>query len=457
MGIRLETFFILQRLIGSRADRCYRRLLAMERWPADRLAAWRDGELRALLDHAASQIPHYKKLSLSAGAPLSAFPIISKDILHEHYRSMMTPTLLAEYERSGKRRGYGWMEVTSGGTTGIPTTVIHDAGFRDQDRAARLYEQHMAGFPFGTRHIRLWGSMHDIQRTKTSRPQQVMACLARETLLNAFQMDDDQIRHYIDAFKRHAGGHMIAYVDALEQIGIYACNHGISLPAFTSIMTTGGSLTEDTEAFLRQTFRARIHNKYGSRDCGELACACEHGLLHILSPNVHLELLDEHDTPVAPGKSGRVIVTFLGNNAFPIIRFDIGDIAIAGPAACSCGRTYPTLKRVTARSVDIIRSTSGGYITPVYIRHTVGVMHGKRKFRRYQFIQHDRARYELLIQPEESMDRAALDETLPGLRADLMEVLGKDAELSIHYQMIIPETSGGKFRHVVNKYKPGEE
>lgn len=457
MGWRLSTFFVLQRLIGSRADLRYRDFLDMERWDGIRLTAWRDRQISGLLDHAVSAVPYYRSLGLAAGSSLESFPIVTKELLHEHYHNLMTSALRTEYKAGRCPRRYGWLEVTSGGTTGIPTTVIHDADFRDMDRAARLYEQHLSGFPFGTPHYRLWGSMHDIQRTRASRPQRIMAGLSRETLLNAFQMEDARIATYIDLFRRKPRNHMIAYVDALEQIALHAQNRDIHLPEFRSIMTTGGTLTEDTERLLARAFSARIHNKYGSRDCGELACACEHGNLHILSPNVHIEVLNDQDQPVKRGEAGRVIATFLGNRAFPIIRFDIGDVAIQGGSSCACGRPFPMLERITARTVDQIRNTSGGFITPVYIRHTVGVMHGQRKIRRYQFIQHDCTRYELLIQPEESMDRIEMDEILPGLRADLIQVLGKDAELSIHYQTNIPETSGGKFRHVVNKYRPSEK
>lgn len=456
MNPRLLTFFMLQRLIGSRAGAWYRHVLAMERWPAGRFIAWRDARLRRLLDHAATAIPHYRDLGLSPGAPLEAFPVITKERLHDHYLRLMLPSFREEYQSGRKPRGYGWLEVTSGGTTGIPTTVIHDAEFRDMDRAARLYNQHLAGFPFGTPHYRLWGAMNDIQRVKKSFSQKLMARLARETLLNAFQMDDDRIASYLDILSREPRDHLIAYVDALEQLAVFAENRGIPLPSFRSIITTGGTLTADTENRLKQAFHARIHNQYGSRDCGALACSCDHGGLHILAPNVFIEVLDADLKPVPAGREGSVHVTFLGNSSFPIIRFEIGDVAEAGPPEpCACGRPFPLLGRVTARTVDLVRDTRGGFITPVFIRHTVGVVHGQRKIRRYQFIQAGRTQYELLLQPEAGIERGALDAMVPGLRRDLLEVLGPGAALDIRFEPLIAETAGGKFRHVINRYRPG--
>jgi phenylacetate-CoA ligase len=321
------------------------------------------------------------------------------------------------------------------------------------DRAAKLYNQHLAGFPFGTPHFRLWGAVQDIQQTRQSPSRALMAWLANEKLLNAFRMETGQMESYLDQFTDHPRPGLIAYVDALEQIVRHAQQTGRDLPSFSSIITTGGTLTDETAALLHEAFGARVHNQYGSRDCGALGCSCDHGLIHTHAPNVYIEVVDENGRQVPAGATGSVLVTFLGNRVFPIIRFEIGDMAVMGPERCPCGRPFPTLQSITCRKSDMIYSTTGGYVSPVFIRHMIGVEYGKRHFRRFQFVQTDRTAYRLTIQPEGDAGQPDLEGIVGALRTDLLRVLGSDAGLDIVFSDSIPEADSGKFRYVINQYR----
>ena len=46
-----------------------------------------------------------------------------------------------------------------------------------------------------------------------------------------------------------------------------------------------------------------------------------------------VELLDENNQPVAPGKPGEVTITTLGVEGMPLLRYKTGDICIAAPRA----------------------------------------------------------------------------------------------------------------------------
>ena len=450
--IREITFFALQRMIGSRAGVAYRQLLAMEQWSASRLHEWQDQQLSSLLLHAASQVPFYRNDSdLGTPPQRSRFPIITKTELSGRYRDLMSDDMQRRYA-SGPARGYDWLEVTSGGTTGVPTTVIHDADFRDKDRASRAYEQYLCGFPFGTPHIRLWGSMHDIQNTKASGKARVMSALSGEILLNAFQMEDERLRDYLRIINESGVDYMLAYVDGVHQLARFVERHGLTVRPMKAIMTTGGTLTEDVRADLVRIFGARVHNKYGSRDAGELGCECEHGGLHIL-PHILVEVVDEHDRVLPPGEIGRVLITFIGNRSFPLIRFDITDRAALADGPCPCGRPFPRLQRLEGRATDFLFSTTGGFVSPVYIRHIVGVVHGHGKIRRFQFVQDDADRYTLAIEPERGVGAADLEPLRAPLLKDLKAVLGERASIDWSVADRIPETSSGKFRYIINRYR----
>ena len=452
LRLRRLLFFFLQRAIGSHAGACYRQFRIMEHWTPERLAAWQAAQVHSVLVNATENIPLYRERRLAPR--LDAFPIVTKELLADRYRDFMRSDLRQEYESGRRPHGYGWLEVTSGGTTGVPTTVIHDAGFRDQDRAARLYEHDLSGFPFGTPHARLWGSMHDIQHTRDSTMHSTMQTLSGAVTLNAFQMEDRQIESYLDQIRTQRLDYAISYVDAAFQMALHARARGLSVRPLKDIMVTGGTLTEHVRQTLHDVFGARIHNKYGSRDAGELACECEAGGLHVLSPNVLIEILDEAGRTLPPGERGRIVVTVLSNGTFPMIRFDITDIAARREGICPCGRPFPLLDQLEGRASDFMYSASGGFVSPVYVRHVVGVVHGQGLIRRFQFVQNGLAEFHLLIQPAAGASPEALQRIVPPLERDLRAVFGATAALRIDFVQRIPETARGKFQYTINRYRP---
>ena len=56
---------------------------------------------------------------------------------------------------------------------------------------------------------------------------------------------------------------------------------------------------------------------------------------------------------VDPGAMGRVLVTTLENYLMPLVRYEIGDYAIAARGTCSCGRTLPLIGRVMERESKV--------------------------------------------------------------------------------------------------------
>jgi len=55
---------------------------------------------------------------------------------------------------------------------------------------------------------------------------------------------------------------------------------------------------------------AKLHNKYGSRDCTEMACESPSmARMHIYANHVLVEVVDEQGRAVQPGTAGRLLVT----------------------------------------------------------------------------------------------------------------------------------------------------
>ncbi len=71
---------------------------------------------------------------------------------------------------------------------------------------------------------------------------------------------------------------------------------------------------------------------------------------HFLVEIVHPETL----APVPPGETGELVVTTLTKEAFPLVRYRTRDLTSLVTAPCPCGRTSLRLRRIGARSDDML-------------------------------------------------------------------------------------------------------
>jgi len=439
--------FGLHKILGSDLAQHYQEFLQLLSGTPEDIKKIQKERLDCLLNHAANRVPFYRQ-RVNPGDGLDRFPILTKNDLRVFFQQLKSPDLFwdSRHRRSG--RGYSWTEVRSGGTTGIPVVVIHDREFRDRGRASRLFSKHLSGFPYGTPHYYLWGSMADLQDQSENLFKRLDQSLSGMAPLNAFQLDEQHLRNYLCQMTACPRPYLMAYVDAAESLVRFAKRQGLSLPRFQSIMACAGTVFEDNRRLLAEAFGATIHNKYGSRECTDMACQNSSGELLIYANHLLLEVVDDQGRAVAEGHSGRILVTLLGNHSFPLIRYEIGDMAIQGQPH---GRTspFPTLKGIEGRISDFITSTKGDYVSPVLIRHLVGVVHNHPAMEKFQFLQYPGGRYELKLQMDPGLSSVSFACLPQGLERDLLSVLGPDARLEISRADYLRPAPGGKFRYVV--------
>lgn len=116
------------------------------------------------------------------------------------------------------------------------------------------------------------------------------------------------------------------------------------LPPLRLIRIHGETPDDALRVAAASTFGASVRFHLAHALTGTIAFECaEHGALHVQAEHVYVELVDEHDTVVAPGASGRLLVTDLHNLRQPVPRFDTGWSARWG-APCACGRGLPVLE-----------------------------------------------------------------------------------------------------------------
>ena len=80
-------------------------------------------------------------------------------------------------------------------------------------------------------------------------------------------------------------------------------------------MACAGTVFEGNRRLLTDAFGGKVHNKYGTRECTDMACENSSGELLIFANHVLLEVVDESGRAVAEGQSGRILVTLFPFNS----------------------------------------------------------------------------------------------------------------------------------------------
>jgi len=161
------------------------------------------------------------------------------------------------------------------------------------------------------------------------------------------------------------------------------------LPSLRKIFSGSEVLDPSLRERLRRVFGVEVADNYGSTEAF-LAWQCPEGNYHLNAEHVVVEVADEDGRQVAPGRMGRVLVTTLHNHLMPLIRYEIGDYAVAANGSCSCGRTLPLLGAVAGREINLFIDGQGEKMVPWALFRPLTA---REWVRQYQVIQRSIGRF----------------------------------------------------------------
>jgi phenylacetate-CoA ligase len=108
---------------------------------------------------------------------------------------------------------------------------------------------------------------------------------------------------------------------------------------------------------LQDTWQAPVRGTYASTEMATsfAECAEGDGGGHVLPDLIAVEILDEADTPVAPGAPGELVATPLQVTGMPLLRIRTGDIVVRITEPCACGRRTDRLGPVLGRRAQMLK------------------------------------------------------------------------------------------------------
>jgi phenylacetate-CoA ligase len=153
------------------------------------------------------------------------------------------------------------------------------------------------------------------------------------------------------------------FASLLKGLAEHAIRMGTYLP-FEAMFPYGENLSPETRDLASSAFSGRVIGSYGATEIGRIASECAAcGRYHVPVEIVVVEILREDGSIARPGEAGRVVVTSLYNFAMPLLRYEIGDLAEAGPDG-QCVFTLPTLSRILGRTRNLFKLRDGSRVWP---------------------------------------------------------------------------------------------
>lgn len=107
---------------------------------------------------------------------------------------------------------------------------------------------------------------------------------------------------------------------------------------------------------IKEKWDVDLFATYSSTEMGATFSECPYGQGgHVHPELIIVEIIGEDDLPVADGEPGEIVVTTLGVEGMPLLRFRTGDIAAKRVEQCKCGRNSYRLTPLVGRKNNMIK------------------------------------------------------------------------------------------------------
>ncbi len=420
--LRKDCFWLLDRVLKKSVWRHYKDIKSIQ----DNIDYNQAKRLKEILEYAIKYVPYYKGIS---SIDLSSFPIMTK----------------VDYKRIGNDcRSIEFLDdskltiASTSGSTGTPLIVYQDKEKKARMRADLIAAHEKVGWNLGDHYvfIRNWVSNY-----KQSKIKNIMQNVEN---ISVTDFDDNKKKWLCDHLIKNPKSIVFGYSSSVCDFLNFTKKEGLDGKRFAIklIVCDSDELTAANRQLLEDTFDCPVVNRYDNEENGLLAISepFKSGFT-VNFPSIYIELLKmDSNEPVVPGEMGRVVVTDLFNHAMPLIRYDIGDLAVSPDESGIIRR----LSVLSGRKADCIYSVDGKIISAVAISGLTEVFSTIIK---YQVVQTTKNSYEFHYVGE--ID----DKDMQELSKRLHTALGLDAEINFIVENDIPLQKNGKAKTTVYAVK----
>ncbi len=386
-------------------------------------------KLRAGVD-AMRSLPYYARALADRRGPeslgdLAGLPILDKATMREQFAGLLPATL-----------GEDVLWMSTSGTTGERQQVARSLSDWERSQSATWSLNRAVREALGSRFCRLttpFCNGTECHLKGASRAERTQGLrLALESTVEMASLAPERAEQMARELCEHDPAYILADPAYLAIFVDHARRLRLRLPRPRLILTAYELCSELHRRRICEAFECPAFGVYGATEFGALALQCEAGRYHVNPESYIVEL-----QPVA-GAVGGLLVTSLDKKVMPLLRYQTGDLAIAGSEPCSCPWSETTtLASLEGRMADAIESADGELVTAGAVDRAVAAV--TDELVTYCVVQTGRG-YRLEYLPAEGFVGASIPRVVEALRG----LLGVEVRAERRRELL--PAASGKFR-----------
>lgn len=437
---------ILLRFLSPKIYHNLSEIKKLEFADANELKQLTDNKLTDLIEYCYKYVPYYKRALVEYGVVYQGkiclenyknLPPLTKKIIRKEGKDLLPQKIAIK----------GCYQNTSGGSTGEPVRLYQDKHYECWNTANKLYFNSILGKKAGDSEIKLWGSDRDILLGSLGLKERITNFLYNRRFFNCYQIDSERLerlRILNNTFKPVA---YWAYMEAAKELAEYILTTNRYFHSPKILISTIGVLTDQLRKKIEASLGCDVYNQYGSREVGAIACECkEKDGLHTFPWTHFIELLDDNLKPVKQRQEGEVYITPLQNYTMPLLRYQIGDVAVSGGCECKCGRNTFKLQKIIGRSLGYFIREDGSLAHSHFI---VQALFFYDWIERFQVIQEKVDLVKIVIKKRSSCDEVLAD--IQSIKEKCRILMGEACKIEFEFVEQIKPTPSGKYLYTICK------
>lgn len=360
-------------------------------------------------------------------------PIVNKEIVKENYDTIIAPDCVKQY-------------YNTSGTTGSGLKYPVCKEFLFSQWAIFWKFRYLYDLTTKTWCAYIIGkSILNSERKKP--PFWIKSYLTKQYLFSSCHLNKDTVKLYLQQIKKSKIKWMHGFpstlndlADLIEQTHQREFAKELNLSIIT---TSSETLFEFQKKNIERVFGCKVKQFYSMTEGVASIYECEEGSLHVDESFSYVEFLKVENTT----DQYRVVGSTYFNRAFPLIRYDTGDVVkITDPhAKCKCGRKSRIVNEILGREQDFLILKDGTKVggSGFFFKKAPNV-------KRAQIVQKQKgeATFFIVKGPKYSRDEEQV------IIDEITNRLGHNFKFRILYTDKLKRLSNGKMKFVINEIDP---
>lgn len=352
-SLRLKMILPLaEKIKGLKATYWYHQINEMNMWTRQQVLDWQNQHLRDFVRHAYEHTKYYKELFDSLGLKpedirtaedLKKLPVLTKDIIRSRYDDFIPDNISQLPHRQDR----------TGGTTGEPMKFLTSEDTWGYVTAAKMVAWKTTPYRYGDKFAALGSA--SILKEKPSLVRRIYDWIRQEYPMNSMSLNNELCQKYIDTMRKEGIHYIYGYASSIYLLAKYAHDNQVDVSFIKVAYTTSENLTSTYRAMIENTFGCRVMDCYGCRDAGVACYEIKPGEYYVGYASI-VELIDELEDG-----TGTAISTNILNLAFPMIRYEYGDMIRFHKNPTEYNGQV--IEQVLGRKSDVLRLDNGHVLT----------------------------------------------------------------------------------------------